>query len=67
MNQKPRERGQISDPTNGITNIRGDVFLALWDTFKEHDIEIPYPHRHLLLDKSAAGVLHPDAPNGTAK
>ncbi len=57
----------ISDPTNGITNIRGDVFLALWDTFKEHDIEIPYPHRHLLLDKSAAGVLHPDAPNGTAK
>ena len=57
----------ISDPTNGITNIRGDVFLALWDTFKEHDIEIPYPHRHLLLDKSAAGVLHPDASNGMAK
>lgn len=39
----------IGDPTNGITNVRGDAFLALWDTFKEHDISIPYPHREVLL------------------
>lgn len=39
----------IADPVNGLTNIRGDVFLALWDAFKEHGIGIPYPHREVLL------------------
>lgn len=39
----------IADPTQGITNVRGDVFLALWDTFKEHDISIPYPHREIIM------------------
>ncbi|PIB23286.1 mechanosensitive ion channel protein [Amylibacter kogurei] len=35
----------IKDPTSGLTNIRGNVYLALWDTLKEHNIEIPYPRR----------------------
>jgi small-conductance mechanosensitive channel len=31
------------------------VMLALWDTFKEHGIEIPYPHREIYMhDKSKA-------------
>ncbi len=41
----------ISDPQNGLTNIRGIVLLALWDAFKEKGITIPFPHRQLLLDK----------------
>ena len=40
----------INDPQNGVTNIKGLVLLALWDKFKEHGIEIPYPHRHIVLD-----------------
>ena len=40
----------IEDPKNGLTNIRGAAFLALWDTFKEHDIVIPFPHRELLVN-----------------
>jgi len=43
----------IRDPKNGLTNIRGNVFLALWDAFKEHDIEIPYPHRQLIFPDNA--------------
>lgn len=39
----------ISDPRNGLTNIRGMVLLALWDTFKENGIRIPYPHREVIL------------------
>jgi len=39
----------ISDPQEGLTNIRGKVMLALWDTFKEHDINIPYPHREVIM------------------
>jgi len=37
----------IKDPTGGLTNIRGNVYLALWDTFKEHDISIPFPQREV--------------------
>ncbi|MEW9918165.1 mechanosensitive ion channel family protein [Marimonas sp. MJW-29] len=39
----------IKDPTGGLTNIRGHVYLALWDTFKEHGISIPFPQREVLL------------------
>jgi len=39
----------ISDPQKGLTNIRGIVLLALWDTFKEHNIGIPYPHREIIM------------------
>ena len=39
----------ITDPQEGLTNIRGKVLLALWDAFKEHDIQIPYPHREVLV------------------
>ncbi len=37
----------IEDPTGGLTNIRGNVFLALWDAFKENDISIPFPQREV--------------------
>ena len=35
----------ISDPQNGVSNVSSAVRLAIWDTFKEHDIEIPFPQR----------------------
>lgn len=38
----------IQDPQNGLTNIRGQVLVALWDTFKANNINIPYPHRELI-------------------
>jgi small-conductance mechanosensitive channel len=39
----------ISDPENGLTNIRGMVMLALWDAFQENNISIPYPHREIIM------------------
>ncbi len=46
----------ITDPTGGLTNIRGNVYLALWDTFHENGITIPFPQREVrLLD-------HPHGP-----
>jgi small-conductance mechanosensitive channel len=39
----------IIDPRDGLTNVRGTVLLALWDTFKEHGIRIPFPHREILM------------------
>ncbi|MEX0310145.1 MAG: mechanosensitive ion channel family protein, partial [Tateyamaria sp.] len=39
----------ITDPTGGLTNIRGNVYLALWDAFKQNDISIPFPQREVRL------------------
>ncbi len=33
----------ISDPESGLGNIQGEVFLGIWDRFKEVGIVIPYP------------------------
>lgn len=35
----------IRDPEEGIGNVRSEVLNHLWDLFKEHDIEIPFPQR----------------------
>ncbi|MCZ4306671.1 mechanosensitive ion channel [Zoogloeaceae bacterium G21618-S1] len=37
----------ISDPENGIGNVRTDVNLAIWRLFKAAGITIPYPQRDL--------------------
>lgn len=38
-------RAWINDPINGIGNIRSSVYEAVWDVFKAHAIEIPFPQR----------------------
>ncbi len=37
----------IADPARGLANVRGEVFLQLWDAFKAHGVEIPYPRRDI--------------------
>jgi small-conductance mechanosensitive channel len=39
----------IRDPTQGLTNIRGNVYLALWDAFRDKGISIPFPQREVRL------------------
>ncbi len=39
----------IRDPSQGLTNIRGNVYLALWDAFHENGISIPFPQREVRL------------------
>ena len=53
----------IRDPQQGLTNIRGKVLLALWDSFKENDIGIPYPHREVIMKTPVKTVSEP-APRG---
>ena len=48
----------IRDPTAGLTNIRGNVYLALWDAFKAEGISIPFPQREVrLLGQGQAGLV----------
>jgi small-conductance mechanosensitive channel len=37
----------IRDAEAGLAGVRGAVFLALWDAFKEHGISIPFPQREV--------------------
>ena len=51
----------IRDPTHGLTNIRGNVYLALWDAFQENGISIPFPQREVrMLDAQKAAEAMPD-------
>ena len=44
-----KARFWISDPQAGLTNIRGQVMLAVWDSFEANGINIPYPHREIIM------------------
>ncbi len=47
----------ITDPTGGLTNIRGNVYLALWDMFQEHNISFPFPQREVrMLGKTQVDI-----------
>ena len=53
----------IEDPTGGLTNIRGNVYLALWDQFHENGISIPFPQSEVrLLGDSPAVDSGPKEP-----
>ncbi len=39
----------VSDPDKGVTNVRGDVFLELWQALKKAKVEIPFPHRQMVV------------------
>ncbi|MCZ4352486.1 mechanosensitive ion channel [Roseovarius aestuarii] len=58
----------ITDPTGGLTNIRGNVYLALWDAFQENGISIPFPQREVRMlqdgDKAAQSPRKPTPETG---
>ena len=35
------------------TALRSKVMTEVWDRFEEHDIEIPYPHSHMVFDDTS--------------
>lgn len=39
----------ITDPENGLGLLRSDINLAIWHSFKQHGITIPYPQREVRL------------------
>jgi small-conductance mechanosensitive channel len=39
----------IRDPRNGTANVRSEVMLGVWDRFREHGIEFPFPQRDIHL------------------
>ena len=52
----------ISDPIDGVTNVRGMVMLALWDSFKREGIDIPFPVRDMQISKPVRVVIGDQQP-----
>jgi small-conductance mechanosensitive channel len=46
----------IRDPRNGTANVRSEVMLGIWDRFKEHGIQLPFPQRDIHLPEMDALV-----------
>ena len=38
------------------TTVRSAVMTNVWDRFDDHDVEIPYPHRHVVFDDTSGDL-----------
>ena len=62
----------IGDPQNGVHNVKSQVLLGVWERFKQHGIELPFPQRvlhHKSLPEPEVAVRSREpaaAPNPTA-
>lgn len=52
----------IMDIKEGVTNVRGDVYLALWDAFHAQGIRIPFPQREVRMLEGSAPTPEQDRP-----
>jgi small-conductance mechanosensitive channel len=57
----------IEDPANGVKNITGDVYLALWDAFTANGIELPYPQREIRIRELPPAWSQPAKPREAAE
>lgn len=46
----------INDPRNGVSNVKSQFLLLVWDKFHENGIEIPFPQRDLHFKSGLEGL-----------
>jgi small-conductance mechanosensitive channel len=46
----------INDPQHGLGSLKSDLLWGIWQRFREHGIELPFPQRDLHL-KSMPEVM----------
>jgi len=57
----------IGDPADGVKNVTGDVYLALWDSFREHGVELPFPQREIRIRELPAALARPATTRSAAE
>lgn len=65
----------ITDPQNGLANVRSDVYLALWDALHAEGINIPFPQHDIYIKEmpgypnkgAASEPAQPDEMNSEPK
>ncbi|MFO7727642.1 MAG: mechanosensitive ion channel [Desulfonatronovibrio sp.] len=51
----------ITDPQQGVANVRSQINVGIWRIFKEYGITIPYPQRDIYLKNMPAKAFETDA------
>lgn len=46
----------FTDPEQGMTNLKSDIYLAIWKRFKESGITIPFPQRDVHIVSQPGGA-----------
>jgi len=49
----------IGDPEGGVSNVSSKVRVAIWDSFQEHGIEIPFPQRDIHIKTQVGAAAAP--------
>ena len=52
----------IADAQNGVQNVKSAVLLRIWEKFKEHSVEVPYPQRDVHVRSTGPSPLPAPAP-----
>lgn len=47
----------IDDAPQGVSNIRSDVLLAVWQAFQDNNIKIPFPQRDIHIKSEGSSIL----------
>ncbi|WP_207264029.1 mechanosensitive ion channel domain-containing protein [Desulfovibrio sp. Huiquan2017] len=47
-------RAWIADANDGVSNIKSEILLRIWNSFHENGIEFPFPQRDVLLKPGSA-------------
>jgi small-conductance mechanosensitive channel len=50
----------ISDPEEGISNIRSEVLKRVWQIFREHDVELPFQQHDIHIKDWPSGPSTPE-------
>jgi small-conductance mechanosensitive channel len=56
----------INDPSNGVSNVKSEALLGIWDRFHAHGIEIPFPQRDVHIKSGPPGARVAPAAGTTA-
>jgi small-conductance mechanosensitive channel len=57
----------IEDPQNGVKNVKGDVYLALWDAMRAHGVSLPNPQREIRIRELPPAWSQPAQPRQAAE
>ena len=52
-------RAWIVDPENGVSNVKSEIYLLIWDKFKAAGVEIPFPQRDLHIKDTSVLTTKP--------
>ena len=52
----------LDDVTTGRWRLQSDIMFEIWENFKEHDIEIPFPQRDIHIRSGLEGLPPLDVP-----